>query len=458
MQQGARRPAPSSSGRRGSASGPATAAGSAPAPASAATGIVGRRAGLQITAASIGGALAGYVVLAVVARSVSLEENTVFVTFWSALLTMYGVLTGINTETARAVAQAGMTAGQPGAGGAPRGTVARAVAVVAGLVLVVGLGLALTGVHVFPAGHDVLAVVVALSAAAYAVQATLLGSLSGRASWSAYAGLLGLEAGLRVVVVAATAAVIASVASVAVAAGSAAAVWLLMLAFSRSVRRAFRAQLDAPLTTYLGRAGIAATASGASAILLVGFPVLVSLTTEPSVFETAAPLMLAITLTRAPIMVPLTSFQSVIVAQFVRNTDRAGRTLIRAVGALGALGLVGAVGAYLVGPWLMVVLFGPEYRVSGAVLAAMTAASVGTAIITITAALSQALRRQVGFVAGWLVALTVTILFLLSGWNLETRLLGALLAAPYCGVLVHLVVIRRALQRQGRTPVSSDAR
>lgn len=409
---------------------------------------IGRRSSLRITAASLLGALSGYVVLAVVARSVSLEENAVFVTFWSALFTMYGVLTGMGTETARSVAQAGL---HPGVAG--RSSVAAAVRVGAGVVGLGGLVLAATGLHVFDAEHQVLAFVVALSAAAYAVEAVLLGALSGRGRWDAYAGMLGLEAIARVVLVGAVAWVAATVTNVAVASGAAAAMWLVMVLISRDVRDVFRAELDAPLRGYLGRVSFAATASGASAVLLVGFPVLVKMTTDKAIFDLAAPLMLAISLTRAPIMVPLTSFQSVIVAQFVKNRSGAGRTLTRAVAALAALGVVGGVAAYLVGPWLMALLFGPDYRVEGWVLAGMTVASVGTAILTITAALTQALRRQVAFVAGWLVALVVSVGLLLTGLPIDQRVVGALLIAPYAGVVVHAVAIVRELRR----PVAAAA-
>lgn len=415
----------------------------APAPA-----VLTRRSSLRITIASLLGALSGYVVLAIVARSVSLSENATFVTFWSALFTMYGVLTGMGTETARSVAQAGLEPGRPG-----RATVAVALRVGAGVVGLVGLLLAATGLHVFGPEHRVLAFVVALSAAAYAVEAVLLGALSGRGRWDAYAGMLGLEAVLRVVLVGAVAWAAATVTNVAVASGAAALVWIVMLLLSRDVRQAVGAELDAPLRGYLGRVSFAATASGASAVLLVGFPVLVSLTTERAVYDLAAPLMLAISLTRAPIMVPLTSFQSVIVAQFVKNRAGAGRTVLRAVAALVALGIVGGAAAYAVGPWLMATLFGPDYRVAGWILAGMTLASVGTAIITITAALTQALRRQVSFVAGWLVALAVSVAILLTGLPIEQRVVGALLVAPYVGVVVHAVAVVRELRR----PVAAAA-
>ncbi|MCR1980968.1 hypothetical protein NSA53_01775 [Cellulosimicrobium cellulans] len=408
-------------------------------------GALGRRSSARITAASAAGALAGYVVLAIAARSLTLEENALFVTFWAALFTTYGVLTGVGTETARGVAQA--TLDDAPRARAPR--VAVTAAIVAATVLVVLASTAgLWGGAVFGPGHVSLAFVVALSASAYAVEASLLGALSGRGGWDAYAGVIALEALGRVAVVAVVSLWLSGVVALAAAAGAAAAAWVLMLALSPASRAALRARVDARTRAFLGRAAVAAVASGASAVLLVGFPVLTSLTTSPAVYATAAPLMLAISLTRAPIMVPLTSFQSVIVAHFVREKNGAGRLFLRVTGALLLAGVVGGALAFLVGPPLMQVLFGADYRVGGLELAAMTFASAGTALLTISGALCQALKRHGVFVAGWLVALAVSLAVLVSGLDMSARVVTALLVGPYCGLVVHLVALRGALVRR----------
>lgn len=407
---------------------------------------LGRRHSIGIALASFAGALSGYVVLAVVARIVPLEQNTVFVTFWSALLTLYGVLTGVNTETARAVAAARVAdPGAPWAQGSPgRSSVDRVLVVIPLAALVVGLLFALFGApFVFPGDHAILGYVVGISGMAYSVEAVLLGALSGKAAWGPYATLLALEALARLVLVGVAALIVAAVDGLAAAAAAATLVWVLMLVCSPTTRRAARSPIDVELRGFLGRVGVAAVAAGSSGILLVGFPVLVSLTTDPVIYATAAPLMLGITLTRAPIMVPLTAFQSVIVSWFVRNRNSAGAAIVKLVAVLLAVGVAGGLAAWWLGPWILQLLFGPEYQVSGFVLAAMTLASAGTAIITVTGALAQSLSRHGAFVAGWLLALAITIGILLSPGSMEVRVVVALVAAPYVGAALHAGLILR---------------
>ncbi|WP_139122922.1 polysaccharide biosynthesis protein [Cellulosimicrobium cellulans] len=403
---------------------------------------------MRITAASLAGAVAGYVVLAIAARTLTLEDNALFVTFWAALLTSYGILTGLNTETSRAVAQSAVGTGT-GVRAPRAGTVA---AVVAAGVAAVCLGTApLWGGLVFGEDSQVLATVVAASAAAYAVQATLLGALSGRGSWDPYAAVIAVEALGRVLIVTLVALWASDVVPLAWAAGAAAAAWTIMLVVSPASRAALASRVDAPLRAFLARSAVAAVAAGASAVLLVGFPVLTSLTTPAAVYAGAAPLMLAITLTRAPIMVPLTSFQSVIVSQFVHNQEGAGRAFLKFSGVVLAVGVVGAALAYPVGPPLMALLFGEGYRVDGIVLSAMTFASAGTALLTISGAFCQARNRHGAFVTGWLVALVVSVAILAVDADVTARVVGALVVGPYCGLAVHLAALRRELVRRRPT-------
>ena len=61
------------------------------------------RAG-QVALASLLGALVSYVVLWLGARTLSKPDNTVLLTFFSILFAVYGVLSGVATETTRSVA------------------------------------------------------------------------------------------------------------------------------------------------------------------------------------------------------------------------------------------------------------------------------------------------------------------------------------------------------------------
>lgn len=415
--------------------------------------VLSRRSSLMITGASLAAALAGYVVLAIASHSLTLGENALFVTFWSALFTTYGILTGVSLETARSVAAAAVA----GAEGANYPRVGRIVLVVVVIVLGVGGVSALAWARpVFGAGHEALAAAVILSAMAYAAEGIVLGSLSGLQRWSAYSGVLSWEALCRVALVGIVSLFAAQIGPIAFAAAAASAAWVILLAVSPSVRASIRARIDADMGRFLRRSGTSALATGASAILLVGFPILTSITTEPAVYALSAPLMLAISLTRAPIMVPLTSFQTVIVSHFVRRPAGALRAFVRTFAVLVGVGLVGASLAWLVGPWLMATLFGPDYRLDGWILAAMTFASVGTALLTISGALCQAFSRHGPFLAGWFAALAASIGILMIGAPIETRVVGALVVAPYVGLVVHLTSLWPALRSPAAAAMSVD--
>jgi O-antigen/teichoic acid export membrane protein len=181
--------------------------------------------------------------------------------------------------------------------------------------------------------------------------------------------------------------------------------------------------------------------------MVVGFPMLLSITTYPAQYKGAAPLLLAITLTRAPLMVPLNAYQGVAVSHFVQHRDAGLRTMVPAARAVLALGVGGAALAFAVGPWLMQLLLGKGYDVSGRTLAGLTLAATGLAFLTLTGALCQALTLHGVFVGGWVASLVVAILVLMTPLTIENRAVLALLVGPLVGITIHLVALRRATPR-----------
>ncbi len=80
---------------------------------------------------------------------------------------------------------------------------------------------------------------------------------------------------------------------------------------------------------------IVIAASGASAILITGFPTLVQLThgADNHAAISTAVVVYAVTLTRAPILVPLQQFLSAIIVRFVHHTTHPRRALIQPLAA-----------------------------------------------------------------------------------------------------------------------------
>src|SRR5690606_36432357 len=100
-------------------------------------------------------------------------------------------------------------------------------------------------------------------------------------------------------------------------------------------------------------------------------------------------LILLVTLTRAPLMVPLTAFASVLVAHFVDRRGTVG-VLARPLAIVVVATLAATALAALLGPPLLPIVFGEQYASDALTIGALTAASGGLAALTITGAATLA--------------------------------------------------------------------
>ena len=420
----------------------------------AAPSTIGRRDSLRVAVASLVSAGSGFVILLLATYVlVPKSENTVFQTFWATTFACFGVLSGLSIETTRAVAASApdRTGDQPGErpGDRPGGRPGPQVLAV-GLLLGLGAGAVVAATSpwwaasVFPSGRGSLAFLVAGGVVAYAAHSVVVGALAGRRSWVVYARLIGADALVRLALVGVVVAVGATVAGLAAATVGAATTWVWFLLASSRARAAARSRADSGTTTFLRRIGATSLAAGASAMLVVGFPVLLAVTTPAAEYATAAPLLLAISLTRAPMLIPLNAYQGVAVTHFVAHRDRGLAALLPVLRLVGLVGVVATAGAYALGPWLVRTLLPAGYEMGGPVLAGLTAAAVLLALLTLTGALCQALTLHATFLGGWIVAVVVAILLLLLPLSLEARCVIALAGGPLVGIAVHLLRLRRA--------------
>lgn len=388
--------------------------------------------------ASLVAAGAGYGVLLVAAHTLSTEANADFLVFWSLLFGVYGVLGGVQNETTRATG-AGPADGVRGARVLPWGLGVGAVAVLVLATTSPWWGEALLG-----GDWAASTWVVCGGVLAFAGHSSLAGALAGARAWSTYSVLVGAEALTRFVLALGAALVLTGTTTgLEVAAAAASGVWLVLVLVSPATRSAARARADVAAGPLLRNTGHAVVAAASSAALVVGFPVLLRLTTEPATFRTAAPLILAISVTRAPLLMPLAAYQGVAIAHFVTHRERGLAGLRRILGLVVAAGLVVSALAALVGTWALRLLFGPDYGVPGGVLAGLTLGATALALITLTGAATLALGSHVAFASGWFTATALALGALLLPLTLEGRTIVGLVAGPLAGLCVHAWAIQR---------------
>ncbi len=413
-------------------------------PGAAAPATTGREHGLVVGAAVAYG-ICGYLVLVIAARTLSTADNSHFLIFWGALFTCFGTLNGIASEATRAV--------RAGASGTADGSAAPGASVVR-VALLLGAALAAAVALTAPAWSRAVfgdedafpwSALLVTGLLLFTVHAGVVGIAAGRGRWATYSLLLGAEPLVRLALVVAVSLTARHTWGFAAAAALAAGFWLVLAVVGRPELgwRTRAAGLDA--RGLAGRMASACAAAAASAVLLVGFPVLVRISSSDAEVATAAPLVLAVSLCRAPLLVPLGIYQNVVITHVI---VRGLGALKVPAGLVGAGTVVGFAGAWLIGPWCLR-LVNPEYDVSGATLALLVLSAGLVCLLSLTGAACLALDHHHVSVAGWLVATLAILSVLLGPGDLTSRTVVALLAGPPLGVAVH----RAGLRLAGRSVV-----
>ncbi|MGV9799067.1 hypothetical protein ACWDTP_13535 [Mycobacterium sp. NPDC003449] len=408
------------------------------------TGPVTRGSVARVGAATAVTAICGYAVLYLAARNLEPEGFSIFGVFWGAFGLVTGAANGLLQEATREVrsARAGPVAAHP-RGGSPRAHPMRVAALV-GIVaaLVIAGSAALWSPHVFAESRALSVVLLSVGLAGFCLHATLLGMLAGINRWTEYGALMVTDAGIRVAVALATFILGWGLVGFLWATVAGAVAWLIMLIVSPAARHAARQATPGGTAAFLRGAGHSIAAAGASAILVMGFPVLLKSTTG-DLGATGGVVILAVTLTRAPLLVPLTAMQGNLIAHFVDQRDARLKALLAPAAVVAGLGAVGVLAAGLMGPWLLRAAFGEEYVAGGALLAWLTAAAVAIAMLTLTGAAAVAAALHRAYATGWIIATVTAVGLLLLPLPLEVRTVIALMCGPLVGIAVHLGALSR---------------
>lgn len=418
-----------------------------------------------LTLATAIAGISGFVVIIVAAWALGDDADltTDFNAYWGLFFAGTGVLTGFMQETTRAVSvsrrdETGKTAGGTDV---DKQDYARPLLVAAGIALLAGVLIAVTApawMHLVLGTHQGIGVgLLAVGLASYAMQAAVSGVLSGCQLWRQYAVLVAVDSGIRMVIAIiawlAGWGILAFLVITVVGAGT----WVFIAASSSKVRATLRSAVtDVSPREFLRQGGTAMAASGATAVLITGFPTLVRVTNPDSTGQavTAAAVIYAVTLTRAPLLVPLQQFQSAIIVRFVRHQGHPFAALAAPVGLVWAVGLTGSGAAWLLGPWLMETILRNEiFAVPGHLLAAFTLGAACTGTLMVTGAAAIAVNRHDFYLSGWIVATVVAVSLLLGPWELATAAALALIVGPLSGLFIHAAGLLRAPRGAAELPV-----
>lgn len=379
-------------------------------------------------------AAAGWLTLVVVARSRGPGEYADFSVVWSVYFGIAGVLMGLQQETTRSLVSARR---EPRRVGLVRAGAWTTVAVVVAALLLGATGLVLGRANLddigTSAGPALLAV--PLLAAAMVVN----GALAAERRWNLLAGLtLGdqlVRFGLVLLVV--------HVAPGQVAYGAAMVGGLICFVPFIAIGWARRPAIAGTCPGFVSRSVAAMVSSGCANVLVVGLPALITATGDAS-DQARGVLFAAILLTRTPVLLLAHSVRPVVVRVFVAHRSQLRASARRAAPFVVLAGAVATTIGWALGPWLLRLLFGPEFRVSGLLMAGLVLAAVVILLQTWTGVALAAIDRDVASTVGWLVAVAIAVGCLLLPMNLEQRTVLALLAGPGVGIAVHLAVLRTA--------------
>jgi O-antigen/teichoic acid export membrane protein len=403
------------------------------------TGPITRGSVARVGVATVLTALCGYTVLYLAARDLEPAGFSVFGVFWGAFGLVTGAANGLLQEATREVRATGYVEILSG----PRTRPMRVAAMV-GVVAAVAIAVSspLWSGHVFVESQWLSVALLSVGLAGFCLHATLLGMLAGVGRWTQYGALMVTDAGIRVAVAATAFAIGWGLVGYLWATVAGALAWLIMLIASPSARAAAALMTPGGTATFLRGAAHSIAAAGASAILVMGFPVLLK-ATSGDLGAAGGVVILAVTLTRAPLLVPLTAMQGNLIAHFVDQRTSRLRALLAPAAVVAGLGAVGVAAAGIFGPWLLRAAFGEEYRAAGGLLAWLTTAAIAIALLTLTGAAAVAAALHRAYSAGWISATLASMLLLLLPVGLETRTVIALLCGPMVGIAVHLGALAR---------------
>jgi O-antigen/teichoic acid export membrane protein len=379
--------------------------------------------------------VAGYLITWWVARQIGLGEYREFAVFWAFVYLLIGALSGIQQEVTRATRPHPSTAPA-----VPHARTVRNFAITAAIVVaaVVCATSPLWVGRVFPTEGYALVWPLAVAASSWVFFSVVAGSLYGTSQWTPLASIIVLDPVLRLLAL--VVALMFSHDLVLVAWMVAFPVPATLILLSPLLRRRLATVPDPDVGYGQLAWNVTRTVLAAAALSLIvsGFPLVLGVTTHGQ-SSALGLLILAITLTRAPLIVTVMSLQSFLIVRFRDHSSTMWRTFLSIQGVLVAAAAILAALGWWLGPSVFGLLFPHDPRPAGWLLAVLVGSSALVAALCVSAAAVLARAEHLVYSLGWVVAAVVTVVALLTPFDLISRTVLALVAGPLAGLIVHAI-------------------
>lgn len=388
--------------------------------------------------------LSGFASTLLVAGVIGSSRYAVFAIFWSMLYLLIGALSGIQQEVTRATFRTQFSS--------TRVSRARNFAVV-GAVLVFALvvGSATFWVDfVFPEEGWPLVWPVAVGAASYVGVATFAGSLFGIGEWTTLAVTIATDGVMRVAALSVALLFSSDIPTLAWAVAIPFPVTLMVIWPIFRRRLVGMSDLDVGYRKLTANVASTIAAATATAVIISGFPLVLGVTSLGAPTEQLSILILAITLTRAPVVITAMSLQGYFILRFREDPLSVWRTLWLGFAAVAALAALLALVGFAIGPGVLVAIFGEGYRIDGGVIAGLVGSSALVGALCISGPAELAAGRHASYAAGWILGAIGTIGILLIPADLTARVMSSLIVGPSIGLVVHVFDLWLARRRKER--------
>lgn len=383
-----------------------------------------------VTVAAVLMAASGFLAVMIAARTLSKPENGDFLVAWSLLFALTGALAALQAEASRS------TSAPPAPTGARTSPIVGSALLVGGVVAAAVIATGATWVPFFGVQGSPWPVLapIAIGVVAYAGHSAAVGALLGQDAHIPAATVVGAEALARLAAFVLVAALAASVGGFLWAAALPMVVWPLAGLATREGRQVWGLRAPDALGIHLRHYAYAVASGACTSILVNGYPALLRLTAPAHEVDLLPDAILSITLTRAPLLLPLLAFQGMVVALLVRTPQALGRLL---GGLWLAVGILAGAMA-LLGPWAIRLLYGALYDVPAATMALFTLGAGSTTSLVVCAAAALAASQHRWYLLAWVVGTVASLALLWAPLPLVPRITLSLGVGPLAGAALAL--------------------